>query len=463
MSNLTRLSPNTSITPVGYAVNTEHQPSIDGVLISDLVEGHGTPLYVLDGQTIRAMASAYQDPLRDLYPAEALPLYASKANLSVGLCRLMALLGMGLDVVSGGELHTAIRANFPMDRIFFNGNNKSQLEIELALTHNIGRITVDNFYELALIHHVATQQGWPQQGKRVNVLLRVTPGIDCHTHDYIKTGHIDSKFGFDLSHLDQAFDLLCGTYANTVCLKGLHAHVGSQIFEVTPYLDLITVMLDLYVDVQTRYPTLGILPDLNLGGGLGIAYTQADDPPDVRETLSKLLPALQQAALQRHYPLPRLMLEPGRSMVATSGVTLYTVGSIKCVPATATTPPKHYVAVDGGMGDNIRPALYQAMYTAAVANKLNHPIADPVLGQVTIAGKYCESGDILIKEAHLPSLEPGDTLIVFGTGAYNYSMASTYNRVPRPAMILIDQGKVIPLLRRETYDDLLAYDCNVSF
>jgi diaminopimelate decarboxylase len=438
-------TPNTSVYPVTFQTNEKGICSVGGVDIKTLASTYGTPLYVLDQETFQQMADAYIQTLSFSYPASSLVLYASKANLNMALCKLAQREGLGLDVVSGGELYTAAQAGFPMGKIFFNGNNKSEDEIALALHHQVGRITVDNFHELALIHELASKKG-----VKANVLLRVTPGIECHTHEYIRTGQNDSKFGFDLAQLSQAIDLITDRYRNAIVLKGLHAHIGSQIFETNPYEDLIKLYLNIYYNIRESYDGL-VLPDLNIGGGLGIAYTTQDDPPNVKVVLENLTALLVEYAEKLDYPLPRLMLEPGRSMVATAGMTLYTVGSIKEVPGV-----RKYIAVDGGMGDNIRPSLYQAVYTAQVADK---PLFHPGEAEtVTIAGKYCESGDVLIKNFTGPVLEPGDTLMVFATGAYNYSMASNYNRIPRPAMVLVENGNHHLLVRRETYEDLLSCD-----
>ncbi len=438
-----RPSPNTQSTPLTYEVGRDGRPRIAGVDLLELAREHGTPLYVMDEATIRTAAQTYRDTLKEVYPGESLPLYACKANMNLGLCKLMDQEQMGLDVVSGGELYTAIQAKFPMERIFFNGNNKTIEEIELAVHHRVGRITVDNFYELELIHQVASQKKC-----KVPVLLRITPGIECHTHDYIKTGHSDSKFGFDMADLAPAVDRIVGPYQETIELKGLHAHVGSQIFEIQPYIDLAEILLNIFYNIREAYSGL-TLTDLNLGGGLGIQYTNDDDPPYIPKVLERISEKVQQYTEQLGYPLPRLLVEPGRSMVATAGVTLYTLGSRKVVPKVRT-----YLAVDGGMGDNIRPALYQAEYSAVVASKLEYPAEE----MVTIAGKYCESGDVLIQNLAVPKVIPGDILLVFGTGAYNYSMASNYNRLPRPGMVLLENGHVHQLVRRETYDTLIQQD-----
>lgn len=438
-----RPAPNTSVKPVTYNVDEQNHPTVGGISLVELAHTYGTPLYVLDEATIRASARAYCDTLKAAYPAESLPMYACKANMSLGLVKLMDQEGMGLDVVSGGEIYTAVQAGFPMERVLFNGNNKTPQEIELAVHHGVGRISADNFNDLELIHRAAMAKG-----KKVSVLLRVTPGIECHTHDYIKTGHIDSKFGFHLSQLAPAVDLINDQYKDTIQLKGLHAHIGSQIFETKPYEDLIEIMLNVYYNIREQYNGL-VLEELDLGGGLGIAYTGQDDPPSISGAVQRIAEKLAYYAKRINYPMPRLLMEPGRSMVATAGMTLYTVGSMKDVPGM-----RKYIAVDGGMGDNIRPALYQAQYSAIVANKLGSPVEETV----TVVGKYCESGDVLIKGLPVPGVESGDILAVFGTGAYNYSMSSNYNRFPRPATVLVEHGHAHILVQRETYDTIIQQD-----
>lgn len=436
-------APNLSLKPITYRLDEHNRPSVGGVDLLDIAATFGTPLYVLDETTLRASARAYLETLKDAYPGESLPLYACKANMSMGLVNLMAQAGMGLDVVSGGEIYTAAQAGFPMEKVLFNGNNKSPEEIEMAVHYGLGRISADNFRDLELIHQVAGIKG-----RKVDVLLRITPGIECHTHDYIKTGHSDSKFGFDLSQLGYAIDLIMGKYAETIHLRGLHAHIGSQIFEVKPYEDLVEIMLNIYYNIRENYEGL-VLDDLDIGGGLGVAYTGQDDPPSVPDTIRRVTDRLVSYAQKLDYPLPRLLLEPGRSMVATAGLTLYTVGSIKELPAM-----RKHIAVDGGMGDNIRPALYQAQYTAVVANKIGKPVEETV----NLVGKYCESGDVLIKGLPVPKVETGDVIAVFGTGAYNYTMSSNYNRFPRPATVLLNNGKAHMLVQRETYETVIQQD-----
>lgn len=438
------LAPNTSLRPITFQADEgATTPSVGGVSLSELVATHGTPLYVLDEATLRASAKAYVDTLKEAYPGESLPLYACKANMNLGLVKLMEQEGMGLDVVSGGEIYTAVQAGFPMHRVLFNGNNKSRDEIAMALNHGLGRISADNFRDLALIHEVATEQG-----KTANVLLRITPGIECHTHDYIKTGQADSKFGFDLSQLPAAIERIQTEYKDSINLKGLHAHIGSQIFETRPYADLVEIMMNIYYNIREQYNGL-VFEDLDLGGGLGVMYSGSDDPPAVPEAIREIASKLSSYAKRLNYPIPRLLMEPGRSMSATAGMTLYTVGSTKEAPGI-----QKYVAVDGGMGDNIRPALYQAQYTAIIANKMNVPVEETV----TIVGKYCESGDVLIKSLPVPHLEEGDIVAVFGTGAYNYAMSSNYNRFPRPATVLVENGNAHVIVQRETYDTIIQQD-----
>lgn len=441
--DLEQPAPNTSMKPITYSLDDNNQPLVGGVNLVELARTHGTPLFVLDEATIRASAKAYTQTLAQVYPAATLPLYACKANMNMGLVKLMEQEGMGLDVVSGGEIYTAVQAGFPMERVLFNGNNKTMQELELAIHHGIGRISVDNFQDLEFINKIAATKN-----KKVDVLLRITPGIECHTHDYIKTGHVDSKFGFDLSQLPIAIEMIQDTFRETINLKGLHAHIGSQIFETKPYEDLIEIMLNIYYNIREQYNGL-VLEDIDLGGGLGVTYMGQDDPPAVPTAIQRIAEKLAYYAKRLNYPLPRLLMEPGRSMVATAGMTLYTVGSMKDVPGL-----RKYVAVDGGMGDNIRPALYQAQYSAVIANKVNAPVEETV----SIVGKYCESGDVLIKGLPVPHLENGDVLAVFGTGAYNYSMSSNYNRFPRPAVVMVENGKAHVLVQRETYDTIIQQD-----
>lgn len=436
--------PGTPIAPLTFSAGSPTEPArIGAVSLQALAAEYGTPLYILDELTIRERMRDYKTAFRD-YPAAVQILYAAKANLCMGLCPLIRQEGLGMDVVSGGEYYTALQAGFPPEEIVFNGNNKTQSELELAIGSGIGKISVDNEEELALIHRIAKRGG-----KRIPVLLRITPGIECHTHDYIQTGHLSSKFGFPLPSISRVIEAILSDYHETLDLIGLHAHIGSQIFEIRPYEDLVERMLNLYYNIRQHY---GItLTHLNLGGGLGVCYQPEDDPPSLAEYAEAIIRKLVDYAALIDFPLPTLMLEPGRSLIATAGVTLYTVGSVKTIPDSGMI----YVALDGGMGDNIRPALYGAKYSAMLLDKQ----PEPNTKMVALAGRYCESGDILMKELQVPeSVAPGDLLLVFGTGAYNYSMFSTYNRVPRPAMVLVAGEKVEVMVERQTLDDLLSHD-----
>lgn len=438
-----RPSTNQQRAPISYEVGSDQRPKLGGVDLLNLVKTYGTPLYVMDAATVRAAAATYRDTLRSEYPGESLPLYACKANMSMGLCKLLEQEGLGLDVVSGGELYTAIQAGFPMDKVLFNGNNKTWDELEMAVHHKVGRISVDNFYELDLIHQIAEKKK-----RKVDILLRLAPGIECHTHDYIKTGQTDTKFGFDMSMLAGVIERILEQYAETIELKGLHAHIGSQIFEIQPYEDLVQILMNICFNVRQSYNGL-TMTELNIGGGMGVQYTKEDDPPQIQSAISRITTKLRQYADQIRYPLPKLYMEPGRSIVATAGITLYKIGSMKAIPRM-----RKFVAIDGGMGDNIRPSLYQAKYSAVIANRLNAKTEETV----SIVGKYCESGDVLIPQFLAPRLDHGDTLMVFGTGAYNYSMASNYNRIPRPAVVLVEEGKAHLLVKRETYEAIIQHD-----
>lgn len=437
-------SPNQSITPVSYTVNELGQACLGTIPLSNIAKQYDTPLYVLDVETIRQTAQTFTNTLSEHYPAEFKVLFASKANLNLALCGLMEQLNIGLDVVSGGELYTAHQAHFPTQHIYFNGNNKSDQELRLALDKPLGAITVDSADELHRLAQIAANHPCK---KPVNILMRVCPGIECHTHEYIQTGQDDTKFGLGMHELPPLLHAITHDYKDVIHLKGLHAHIGSQIFETQPYHDLVRLMLNVYYNIRQDYDIT--LEELNLGGGFGIAYTPSDDPPHLPTLLEGICDRLKNYAEQVDFPLPTLLFEPGRSMIATAGMTLYTAGCTKTVPNI-----RKFVAVDGGMGDNIRPSLYQAQYTAIVVDKANQPVSETI----TLAGKYCESGDLLIEHWDAPAIDDGDTIAVLATGAYNQSMASNYNRIPRAACVWIDNGEISLVTRRETYDDLLRFD-----
>lgn len=432
-------SPNQFLLPLTAQVNEADHLVIGGCDVVQLVQQFGSPLYILDEQTLRTTCRQYRQAFDQHYAGEALVLYASKAWSCLAVCAIATQEGLGIDIVSGGELHTALGAGAAPERIYFHGNNKSVEELQLAL--NTGcRIVVDNWFELNTLVDLAAHAAAP-----VPILLRLTPGIECHTHEYIRTGHLDSKFGFDPDQLDAVFQFV-SDHPQLNCI-GLHAHIGSQIFELQPHEDLGGVM----VQWLQKASTYGLsIQELDVGGGLGICYTEADDPPSIATWVQTVATSLTQACQSQGIPLPKLLCEPGRSLIGSACVTAYTVGSQKTVPGIRT-----YISVDGGMSDNPRPITYQSVYRALAANRMSDPLSETV----TVAGKHCESGDVVIQSAQLPPLQTGDILVVPATGAYNYSMASNYNRVPRPAAVVARQGEAHLILRRETYQDLLRQDC----
>ena len=427
------MSENQSIRPI--TIEEKENLTIGGCDLVELAKKYGTPLYVIDEATLRGICKSYKDAFKDYKNIKMM--YACKALCTSAITRILDEEGFGFDVVSAGEIYTVYKSGCDMQKVLFNGNNKSLREIELALEYKVGRFSVDNFYEAKLLNNIAAEKG-----VMADILLRITPGIECHTHDYIKTGQTDSKFGFDLSQVNKIINLIQTEYKN-LNLRGLHAHIGSQIFETQCYFDEVEILVKEIARIKREY---GItLDEMNIGGGLGVKYTQADNPPPVSLLAEAVTDAMHKYALE----VPTIYIEPGRSIISTSGVTLYTVGSSKQVPG-----GRKYVAVDGGMADNPRPSMYQAKYEAQVVNKLNTTETE----MVTIAGRYCESGDLLIENIVLPRLEAGDILCVYNTGAYNYSMASNYNRVEKPAMVLVNNSQSDIIVCRETLDDLIGHD-----
>lgn len=434
-----RTSTNQLIKPMTAKVNENGNLSIGGCDLVDLAEKYGTPLYVLDEATIRNICKNYKEAF-SVY-AKVNMMYASKALCCSAVSAILASEGFGFDVVSAGEIYTVYKSGADMDKVLFNGNNKSVSELTLALELGVGRFSVDNFLELTLLNELAKSQN-----KVADILLRITPGIECHTHEYIQTGHLDSKFGFDLTQVDEAVELILNEYSN-LRLRGLHAHIGSQIFETKVYHDEIEILVKEIARLDEKFGLK--LDEINIGGGLGVKYTETDVPPSTFEIADVVIKSLKASVQKYGIDEPSLFIEPGRSIISTAGVTLYTVGSSKQVPQ-----GKKYFAVDGGMADNARPSMYQAEYSAVAANKQEAPASQ----SVTIAGRFCESGDILIHDIKLPELEEGDILCVFNTGAYNYSMASNYNRVQKPAMVLVNNSQSDIIIERETLEDLISHD-----
>ena len=430
------MSTNQSLRPVTAEI-VENHLFIGGCDTVELAHKYGTPLYVIDETTIRKICSEYKEAFKDYHNIHMM--YACKSLCNLAVLKILDTEGFGFDTVSAGEIYTAYKAGINMKKVLFNGNNKSAKEIELALEYGIGRFSVDNFYEAELLNRIASSKN-----TKADILLRITPGIECHTHDYIQTGQIDSKFGFNLNLIDEIINLIKTEYKN-LNLKGIHAHIGSQIFETRSYYDEVEILIRELARIKEVH---GItLNEMNIGGGLGVKYTNDDTPPSVAELARAVTGAMKKALDKYAVEEPVIYIEPGRSIISTSGITLYTAGSKKTIPNV-----RKYIALDGGMADNPRPAMYQAKYTADVANKMNNPKTE----FVTLAGRYCESGDILIENIKLPNIEAGDIVCIYNTGAYNYSMASNYNRVEKPAMVLVNNSQSAMIVSRESLDDLIA-------
>ncbi|RKD25649.1 diaminopimelate decarboxylase [Ammoniphilus oxalaticus] len=422
-------------------INEQGRLEIGGCDTVELAEKYGTPLFVYDEQWIREKCRAYVQAFEETGFTYQVA-YASKAFMTMAMCRLVAEEGLSLDVVSGGELFTALKAGFPAERIHFHGNNKSVEELEMAIDAKIGCFVVDNFYELDLLHALAKEKD-----VKVNILLRLTPGVSAHTHEYISTGQDDSKFGFSVTKGQAQEALIKALKMDHFEVLGIHSHIGSQIFETVGFVAAVETLSDflLAIRAETGYE----LSVLNLGGGFGIRYTEEDRPLSAKEYIAPITNAVKTRFTAENYPLPEIWIEPGRSIVGDAGTTLYTIGSIKEIPGI-----RKYVSVDGGMTDNIRPALYQSKYEAMLANRANDDKND----LVSIAGKCCESGDMLIWDITLPEVKAGDTLAVSCTGAYGYAMANNYNLLTRPAIVFVKNGQANVVVERETYEDLIKRD-----
>ncbi|MFZ5918090.1 MAG: diaminopimelate decarboxylase [Chloroflexota bacterium] len=432
---------NLALFPDTATISASGHLNIGGLDATELAAQFGTPLYVYDETTIRARCRAYHHALTAHYPAPGEAAYAGKALLCTAMAQLAAQENMGLDVVSGGELHVALHAGFPASRIHFHGNNKSPAELAFALAAGVGRIVVDSFFELDTLGRLAAERNTVAA-----IWLRLSPNVDAHTHVYRKTGLLDSKFGFALATGDASRAAFQALQHPHLSLTGLHTHIGSGIYEIAPYLQTIAVLLEFAAELRAH----GLeLRELSPGGGLGVPYVVSDPAAPIEPYVQAVSQAVVAGCGQNGLPLPYLVLEPGRSIVGQAGVALYTVGAKKHIPGVRT-----YLSVDGGMADNLRPALYGARYSAILANKADHPPAETV----TIAGKFCESGDVLIHDLPLPQAEPGDVLAVPVCGAYNLAMSSNYNQAPRPAALLVRNGQAHLILRRETYDDLTHRD-----
>lgn len=408
----------------------------------ELAEKYGTPLYVMDEDLIRQNCRIYKKAIDKYYDGNGMALYASKAFSCMHIYNVVDSEGLGVDVVSGGELYTAYKAGFPMDKIYFHGNNKSPQELRLAVELGVSHIVVDNATELKCLNEIALSMGKVQK-----IMFRIKPGVDAHTHDFIRTGQIDSKFGVALEN-SEAYDIMnLAKDCKGVEVDGIHCHIGSQIFDIEPFCAAADIMVDFMGKVKAE---LGIeLSRLNLGGGFGIKYVKADDPIPYDKYIEHVAQVVKEASKRNNIKTPYILMEPGRSIVGSAGITLYRVGNVKDIKDV-----RKYISIDGGMGDNPRYILYGAEYTAVAANHASDPYDDVA----TVAGKCCESGDLILENASMQKIEEGDILAVLATGAYNYSMASNYNRIPRPAVVAVTNGQDKVIVKRETYDDLIKND-----
>lgn len=415
---------------------------VGGIKASTLSKEYGTPLYIVDEELVRSNCRRFYNAMKCEERGNRVT-YAGKAFINMSMCNLVNEENLYLDVVSGGELYTAYKAGFPLERIYFHGNNKSNYEIDLGVRLGIGRFIVDNLHELEILNSIAQEYGRIQK-----VYLRITPGVEAHTHEYIKTGQLDSKFGFPVIG-DTVYDVVKRAIElEYIELSGLHCHIGSQIFDLEPFEDTTEIMLNLINDIKNKFGYE--IKELDLGGGFGIYYTEGDQPKEIEEYCSVIINKAEEVCKNLNMNIPILSVEPGRSIVGNAGLTLYTVGAIKEIPNI-----RKYVSVDGGMSDNIRPALYSANYESLIANR----VYDNSKEVVTVAGKCCESGDVLLNSIEMPKMETGDILAIMSTGAYGHSMANNYNRIPKAAVVSVNNGNSRLMCKRETYEDLLRNEC----
>jgi diaminopimelate decarboxylase len=432
--------PQSKVFPLSTQVNDFDHLVIGGCDLVDLVAEFGSPLYVYDEATLKAQAEAFKTAFQSRHPQSKV-LYASKAFINIGLARMLSAQGLGFDIVSGGELAILRAAGVPAADVYFHGNNKTPQELRDAVDWGIGQVVVDSFYELDLLNKLSGEAG-----RKQTVLVRVSPSIDPHTHLLTTTGVLDSKFGFPIETGQAREAIELALASEHLDLKGIHFHLGSPIFELEPYEEAVTRVLTFASEMRD----IGLdMQEFSPGGGYAIAYTQEDEPPPPSAYAEVIVKALKAGCAQHNMPEPTLIIEPGRSITGPAGVAVYTVGAIKHIPGVRT-----FVSVDGGMGDNIRPALYGSTYVAVTADRAT---ADADI-TVTIAGKYCESGDVLVRDAQIAAVTTGSIIAIPASGAYAPSMASTYNANGRPAIVIVADGKATLIRRRETYADLMAQD-----
>lgn len=423
-------------------INEEGHLTIGGIDTISLAKEYGTPLYVMDEDVIRDNCRKFKESIDKYYDGEGLVCYASKVFCCRAMCKIAIEEKIGLDVASEGELYTAISVGFPTDKICLHGNNKSDDELTFALSHGVGHIVVDNLYELERLNKIAEKLH-----KKANIMFRVKPGIDAHTHSFIQTGQIDSKFGLALE-TGEAFEAVKTAISlENINLRGLHCHIGSQIFEIEPFELAAKVMLNFIAKIKNELDYE--ISELDLGGGFGIKYVENDNPPDYEAYMQRVSAVVNSECESLGIKRPFIMIEPGRSIAGPAGITLYTAGAVKEIPDIRT-----YVSVNGGMVDNPRYILYQAEYEALVANKANEEKTEVI----TLAGRCCESGDLIGENMPIQKVESGDIIAVLATGAYNYSMSSNYNRLPKPAVVMVKGGKTRIAVKRETLEDIIRND-----
>ena len=423
-------------------LNSQGHLTIGGVDTLELAETYGTPVYVMDEDQIRRNCRKFKDSIDRYYEGRGLCCYASKAFSCKEIYRIVESEGLGADIVSLGELHTALSAGFPAERICYHGNNKTPAELAAVIEHRVGRVVIDNLTELELLDRMAQAAG-----VTVRVMFRVKPGVEAHTHEYIQTGQIDSKFGLALETGEAMEATRRVLQMHHLQLTGMHCHIGSQIFDNEPFAHTARVMMQFYADIKRE--TGYLLDEFNIGGGHGIMYTAADTPSPFETFMADVSRTVVGEADRLGLKRPFVLMEPGRAIVGEAGITLYTVGAVKEIPGIRT-----YASIDGGMTDNPRYALYQSRYTALAAARAGEP-ADHTF---TLAGRCCETGDLIGKDLPMQALQPGDVVAVLSTGAYNYSMASNYNRVPRPPVVMVRAGQSRVVVRRESLDDLIRND-----
>lgn len=423
-------------------VNNEGHLEFAGIDTLDLAKEYDTPLYVTTLDGVKNSCGEFITALNEYYGGNGMVLYASKANCNMSMCKTVTGCGFGLDVVSGGELYTALKANVDPSVICFHGNNKTPEEIRFALESGVRRVFIDSLDEIDIVDEIAGEMGI-----KAHSLIRVNPGVEASTHEYIKTGQLDSKFGLNLQNGSALEGVLKALKCDNIVVHGLDCHIGSQIFELIPFVDEVSMLMNFIFDI--REITGIVLPELNIGGGFGVRYQPEDDPLSADKIIGTVAKCVKSFCLENDFPEPFLMFEPGRAIVANNAITLYTVGGIKEIKDV-----RNYVSIDGGMFENPRYALYEAKYTACICDRAG----EEKTYHAAIAGKCCESGDLIGKDIMIQEPKKGDILAVFTTGAYNYSMASNYNRNPRPAMVMIENGKSRIGVKRETYEDMVSHD-----